>query len=175
MMTHDDFHYMSLALDDAGTPYVGTGAEGRVYTVDDAHVVTLVADTDERQVGALSVAGLPKNVARPGIGRVHRDERRRRLPSHPRQGRTGRRVDEQGARHGRARALRRALVPRDRRRSSFRRARATPRRPTRRGATWSNPIAAPGAITSPAARYVQVRARFARARRRAHEVHASRS
>src|SRR6202008_477727 len=57
MMKHDDTHYMSLALDEKGTPYVGTGAEGRVYTVDDAHVVTLVADTDERQVGALQVTG----------------------------------------------------------------------------------------------------------------------
>lgn len=57
MMKHDDTHYMSLALDDKGAPYVGTGAEGRVYTVDDAHTVTLVADTDERQVGAMHVAG----------------------------------------------------------------------------------------------------------------------
>jgi hypothetical protein len=57
MMKHDDTHYMSLALDEAGRPYVGTGGNGRVYTVDDAHVVTLVADTDERQVGALFVAG----------------------------------------------------------------------------------------------------------------------
>jgi len=57
VMHHDDFHYMSLALDDRGRPYVGTGAEGRVYTVDDAHVVSLVADTDERQIGALAVAG----------------------------------------------------------------------------------------------------------------------
>jgi hypothetical protein len=57
MMHHDEFHYMSLALDDAGRPYVGTGLEGRVYSVDDAHVVTLVADTDERQVGALLLTG----------------------------------------------------------------------------------------------------------------------
>ena len=57
MMHHDDFHYMSLALDDQGVPYVGTGAEGRVYSVDDAHTVSLVADTDERQIGALAVAG----------------------------------------------------------------------------------------------------------------------
>ncbi|MCL2725057.1 MAG: hypothetical protein FWD69_11535 [Polyangiaceae bacterium] len=56
MMKHDDTHYMSLALDEQGRPYVGTGAEGRVYTVDDAHVVTLVADEDERQIGALAVA-----------------------------------------------------------------------------------------------------------------------
>ncbi|MBX3226145.1 MAG: hypothetical protein KIT84_28770 [Labilithrix sp.] len=55
MMKHDDTHYMSLALDEKGQPYVGTGAEGRVYTVGDAHTVTLVADTDERQVAALLV------------------------------------------------------------------------------------------------------------------------
>ncbi len=57
MMKHDDTHYMSLAVDEQGRPYVGTGANGRVYTVDDAHVVTLLADTDERQIGALSVVG----------------------------------------------------------------------------------------------------------------------
>ena len=45
MMKHDDTHYMSLALDDKGHPYVGTGAEGRVYTVDDAHVVSLSRPT----------------------------------------------------------------------------------------------------------------------------------
>ena len=56
MMKHDDTHYMSLALDEKGTPYVGTGAEGRVYTVDDAHTVTMIADTDERQVGAVFVS-----------------------------------------------------------------------------------------------------------------------
>ena len=65
MMRHDDTHYMALALDDAGQPYVGTGAEGRVYTVDDSHAVTLVADTDERQVTAIAMTGFPKNAARP--------------------------------------------------------------------------------------------------------------
>jgi hypothetical protein len=55
MMHHDDFHYVSLAVDDHGAPYVGTGAEGRVYTVDDAHAVSLVADTDERQVTAIGL------------------------------------------------------------------------------------------------------------------------
>jgi uncharacterized repeat protein (TIGR03803 family) len=57
LMHHDEFHYVSLAVDERGTPYVGTGAEGRVYTVDDAHTVSLVADTDERQIGALALAG----------------------------------------------------------------------------------------------------------------------
>ena len=57
LMHHDEFHYVSLAVDERGTPYVGTGAEGRVYTVDDAHTVSLVGDTDERQVGAVGVGG----------------------------------------------------------------------------------------------------------------------
>jgi hypothetical protein len=57
LMHHDEFHYVSLALDEHGLPYVGTGAEGRAYTVDDAHVVSLAADTDERQIGALGLSG----------------------------------------------------------------------------------------------------------------------
>ncbi len=57
LLDDDDTHFVSLALGDDGLPYVGTGAEGRVYTVDDNHVERLVADTDERQVGALALAG----------------------------------------------------------------------------------------------------------------------
>ncbi len=55
MMHHDEFHYQSLAIDPQGRPYVGTGAEGRVYTVDDTHAVALVADTSERQIGAIAL------------------------------------------------------------------------------------------------------------------------
>jgi hypothetical protein len=57
MMEHTEFHYLSLALDDKGVPHVGTGDEGRVYSVDDAHMVKLVADSDERQVGGLAFVG----------------------------------------------------------------------------------------------------------------------
>jgi len=58
MIGNSDSHFLSLAVDAAGRPYVGTGVEGRVYTVDDAHSVTLIADTDERQIGAIA---LPQN------------------------------------------------------------------------------------------------------------------
>jgi hypothetical protein len=71
MMHHDDFHYMALALDDQGIPYVGTGAEGRVYTVDDAHTVSLVADTDERQINALVVSGRTRFVVASDPAVVH--------------------------------------------------------------------------------------------------------
>jgi hypothetical protein len=72
VMHHDDFHYLSLALDDRGVPYVGTGAEGRVYTVDDAHRVAMVADTDERQIGALHVSGRTRFLIGSDPGAFHR-------------------------------------------------------------------------------------------------------
>jgi hypothetical protein len=59
----DDEHFTSLVLGDDGRPYVGTGVEGRVYSVDEAHRVALVADIDERQVGALVLSGAQQLVA----------------------------------------------------------------------------------------------------------------
>jgi hypothetical protein len=160
MMAHGEFHYMALALDDAGMPYVGTGVEGRVYTVDDAHAVSLVADTDERQVTAISVAGLPKNVSRPGPGAFIASS----------DGATFHRILGKGgadavwtskvldmgarARFG-ALSFRGAGVELSTRTGNT----ATP---DTTWSTWSNAISAPGPITSPAARYVQVRARLVR-------------
>jgi hypothetical protein len=60
LFSSSEAHFTTLAIDDAGKPYVGTGAEGRVYSVDENHTVTLVADTEERQVNALAVAGKTK-------------------------------------------------------------------------------------------------------------------
>lgn len=57
LLDEDEAHYTALTLGDDGQPYVGTGAEGRVYTVDDNHVERLVADTEERQIGAVVLAG----------------------------------------------------------------------------------------------------------------------
>lgn len=50
-------HFQSLAIGDDNLPYVGTGAEGRVYTVNDDHNERLVADVESRQIGGLVVAG----------------------------------------------------------------------------------------------------------------------
>ncbi|WP_437894699.1 hypothetical protein [Sorangium sp. So ce124] len=63
MMSDDDTHYVSLGLGDDLAPYVGTGAEGQLYTVSGNHVARLVADTDERQVGAFMMAGKRRFVA----------------------------------------------------------------------------------------------------------------
>ncbi len=50
-------HYTSLELDESGKPFVGTGDQGKVYTVDDNRNSVLVADVDERQVTALLLSG----------------------------------------------------------------------------------------------------------------------
>jgi hypothetical protein len=64
VMHHDEFHYLSLMVDDKGVAFVGTGAEGRIYSANVDHVVTLVADVDSRQVGALGMSkGKPFAVA----------------------------------------------------------------------------------------------------------------
>jgi hypothetical protein len=57
LLDEDEAHYTALALSDDGQPYVGTGADGRLYTVDENHLERLVADTEERQIGAVVMAG----------------------------------------------------------------------------------------------------------------------
>jgi hypothetical protein len=57
LMDDDDAHFVSLALDDNGVPYVGTANDGRLYSVDDDHLERLVAHIDQRAVGAVSVSG----------------------------------------------------------------------------------------------------------------------
>lgn len=67
----EDEHFTSLALGDDGQPYVGTGIEGRVYTVDAELKVALVADVDERQVGALVMHGGSRLVASSDPAALH--------------------------------------------------------------------------------------------------------
>ena len=157
MMHHDDFHYMTLALDDAGQPFVGTGVEGRVYTVDDAHAVTLVADTDERQVGALLLSGGGSHG--PVTGLVASSDP---VVAHPIVGRGG--ADAVWT----SKPLDTGLRARFGHLSW--RAKGNLELSSRTGDTalpdttwseWSGAVAQGGAIASPAARYVQVRARWA--------------
>ncbi|HEX7672222.1 MAG TPA: hypothetical protein VF395_21650, partial [Polyangiaceae bacterium] len=64
LLDDKDDYFTSLALGDDGKPYVGTGAEGRVYTVDrQNHDEVLVADVEERQVGALLLHGKQRFIA----------------------------------------------------------------------------------------------------------------
>lgn len=53
LYSDDDEHFVSLALDEAGHPVVGTGSEGRVLTVDSDHRSSVIADVDERQASKI--------------------------------------------------------------------------------------------------------------------------
>jgi len=152
MMKHDDTHYLALSVDEQGRAYVGTGANGRVYTVDDAHVVTLLADTDERQVGAVQVSGGKGFVATSDPPVVHRILAR-----------------------GGADAVWTSKVLDATLRARFGtlswHASGPLELSTRTGNTatpdgtwtpWSNPVTTSSAIASGSGRYVQVRARWAR-------------
>jgi len=152
MMKHDDTHYMSLSLDEKGQPYVGTGAEGRVYTVDDAHVVTLVADTDERQVGAVAFHGGKGFVATSDPPVFHRIVGR----GGPDAVWTSKVLDAGlRAKFGTLGWRSTGAVELSTRTGN------TPA-PDATWSGWSNPLAAAGAIGSPQGRYVQVRARWSR-------------
>ncbi|MFO0756602.1 MAG: hypothetical protein U0359_08935 [Byssovorax sp.] len=152
MLDDDDTHYVSLALDDEGLPYVGTGAEGRLYTVDDNHLERLVADTDERQVGAVVMAGKKRFLATSDPVVFH---------------------EIKGA--GGADAVWTSKVLDAGLRASFGklgwRSEGAIELSTRSGNTltpdaswsaWTAGLTAPGEVKSPAARYVQIRARWSR-------------
>jgi hypothetical protein len=155
LMHHDEFHYMSLSVDDDGIPYVGTGVEGRVYAVDDAHVVTLVADTDERQVGALLLRGGGKTpitgfVGSSDPGVIHRILGRGGVDSIW----TSKTFDT-GLRARFGHLTWRASGPLE---VSTRTGNTAT--PDGTWSPWSSPLANAATIASPPARFVQLRARF---------------
>lgn len=152
MMKHDDTHYLALAVDEQGRPYVGTGANGRIYTVDDAHVVTLVADTDERQIGALYVAGGKGFVATSDPPVAHRILGR----GGPDAVWTSKVLDATlRARFG-------TLTWRATGALELSTRSGNTAAPDATWTAWSNPLMAPGSIASAPGRYVQARARWAR-------------
>ncbi len=57
MMESRSAHFTALILTEDGTPYVGTGAEGRVLTVNDDHLERIVADAEERQIQSIFLSG----------------------------------------------------------------------------------------------------------------------
>jgi hypothetical protein len=57
LLEDSDEHFTSLTIGPNGQPFVGTGVNGRIYTVDESHNDVLMADTEERQVGVLSIVG----------------------------------------------------------------------------------------------------------------------
>ncbi len=153
LMHHDEFHYLSLMIDAAGVAFVGTGAEGRIYSASLDHVVTLVADTDSRQIGALGLSkGKPfviggdpavfhRVVAQGGADTIWTSK-----------------VLDAGlrARFGHLSWVSSGGVELSTRTGNT-------STPDTTWSGWSNAMTAPALVTSPQGRYVQVRARWSRA------------
>ena len=151
LMNHGEFHYLSLTLGPDGRAYVGSGAEGRVYAVDDGHVTTLIADTDERQVSAIGFQNGKPYLASSDPATVHRL------------------IDGASEAQWTSKALDAGM----RARFGFVQWQATGGVDvlTRTGNTavpdatwssWSEPSQAPRIVSSPAGRFVQVRVQFRR-------------
>ncbi|HKO49254.1 MAG TPA: hypothetical protein VJV79_16085 [Polyangiaceae bacterium] len=151
LLEDSEEHYTSLALSDDGRPYVGTGVEGRVYTVDASHNSALVADVDERQVSALVLAGKDQLVVAsdPAV-------------AHPVKGIGGpdavwtSKVLDAGLRARFGKLDWEATGP-----IQLSTRTGNTKEPDDTWSAWSTGVTKPSLIDSPAARYLQVRGRFA--------------
>jgi hypothetical protein len=143
-------HFMSLAVDDSGIPHVGAADKGHVFRVDANRTVTVMAETDERQVGTMVLAGKTKFIATSDPAVFHEI-----------QGTGGNdaiwtsKVLDAGLRATFGRLFWRAdgsiqMMSRT----------GNSEVPDATWSDWSAAANAPGKIKSPAARYVQIRARF---------------
>lgn len=150
LLEDGDEHFTSLVIGEGGQPYVGTGVEGRVYTVDRSHNSVLVADTDERQITALLLSGARQVVAASDPAVLH-----------PVKGIGGpdavwtSKVLDAGirARFGRIEWEATGAVTISTRSGNT-------QEPDDSWSPWSPELAAPGTVQSPPARYLQIRARF---------------
>jgi hypothetical protein len=62
MIENKKTHFSTLSIGDDGKPFVGTGVEGRVMTVDDDHLERIVADVEERQITSIVTSGKKRYV-----------------------------------------------------------------------------------------------------------------
>src|SRR5262249_12850611 len=132
--------------------YVGTGVEGRVYGVDRAGRAALVADTDERQIGALVMSGPTRLVAASDPAVFHA----LKGVGGPHPGWTGKGVDAGvRARFGRMTWEASGKLDISTRTGNT-------KEPDDTWSDWSRDVDQPGPVASPPARFFQVRARFAK-------------
>lgn len=150
LLNEDDEQLISLALGRDGQPYVGTGAEGRVYTVTESHRSVLMADTEERQVSALQLIGTTPFVIGSDPGVVHLI----RGMGGPDAAWTSKVLDA---------GLRASFGKLDWHGTGelqFLTRTGNTKEPDETWSEWSAPLQRPGRITSPRGRYFQVKARF---------------
>jgi hypothetical protein len=152
MWDNSGAHFVSLTIDPNDVPFVGAGSDGKVYSVDNNHVTRLEVDTEERQVSAISlVAGNQYIVSSDPV------------VFHTIKGRggsdaiwTSRVLDAALRAHfgkiewdadGTIEVMTRS---------------GNTRTPDNSWSAWSAALTQPGKVASPAARYLQIRARWAK-------------
>jgi len=150
LLEDSEEHYTSLALGPDGQPYVGTGVNGRIFTVDDGHNDVLVADTEERQVGTLLLAGKNPFLTTSDPAVLHPV----RGIGGPDAVWTSKPLDA-GLRAHFGQLSWTASAPLELSTRS-----GNTQRPDDTWSSWSEALTRPGMTKSPAARYVQVRARW---------------
>jgi hypothetical protein len=152
LLDDPDEHYTSLTLGDDGRPYVGTGVEGRVYTVDAGHTSVMIADAEERQIGALVMSGKERYVVSSDPAVVHAVKG----TGGPDAVWTSKVLDAGiRARFGQLAWDSTGTLELSTRTGNT-------KEPDDTWSAWSNALTAPGLVTSPVGRYLQVRARFAK-------------
>ena len=151
LLEDDSEHYTSLALGKDGQPYVGTGVEGRVYTVNAQRQSVLVADVDARQITAMLLSGPVSALFSSDTAGVHEL-----------QGQGGKlamwtsKVLDAGIRASFGRIDWEAAGAVEIMARS-----GNTKEPDDTWSAWSAPLRAPGRSNVPAGRYFQLRARFA--------------
>jgi hypothetical protein len=155
---NDSTAFFSLATDPQPAPggkvaYVGTSNEGKVIAVDDTHAHSVVAKVDSRQIGAISVApggGKGSWFAAADGAAFHRVN----AVGGPDSTWTSKALDAG------LRAQFGKLTWQSDGKIELSTRSGTTSTPDDTWSTWSAPLDKPGKITSPAGRFIQVRARF---------------
>lgn len=144
--------YISLDLDANGRPYVGTGSDGKVYTIDETHNSVLVADVEARQVSVLMMANDERYVIASDPAVIHPVRERAEDDVVW----TSKVIDAQLRAHfGRLSWVSEGGL-------EFQTRSGNTKEPDDTWSAWSTPMRQPSKIQSPPARFVQVRARFNR-------------
>lgn len=152
MESYKKSHFTSLDIADDGTPYMGTGFEGHVVTVNEDHLERLIADVEERQISTVKMSGKKRFLVTSDPVAV----REIKGEGGPDAVWTSKVLD--------------AGLPATWGLLTWR-GTGTVELQTRSGNTqdpdsswsaWSNALTTPGKVTSPRGRYIQMRARFAR-------------
>lgn len=150
LLTSDDGHFTSVELADDGTIYAGAGKDGRIHRILPDRSTATWIDVDERQVLAIDLVSSDPVFVTGDVAAVYRV-----VPGTPTNAEWTSKVLDAGfrARFGQ-------LDFRGEGTLALQTRSGNTERPDTTWSEWSAAASAPGPVRSPAARYLQVRARL---------------